>query len=187
MAAAWSTKVSDLLVLEAILASTTYTLRYRFKMTLPPTLPRNGRTPIGRLMYWLVGTVDGLPDQCYSPASHPAVNRSTHTPIMPASPASHPTINRSAHTPIMPASSSTASASQVSTLPPYDESRRDPTDVKWLRGSVRSERRIAVSHNPNQEGGVSRLDDDFTHNILEFGTCRIQVRVNEVCIPPSDR
>lgn len=160
--------MSDLLVLEAILASTTDTLRYRFKMTLPPTLPRNGRTPIGRLMYWLVGTVDGLPDQCYSPASHPAVNRSTNTPIMPAS-------------------SSTASASQVSTLPSYDESRRDPTDVKWLRGSVRSERRIAVSHNPNQEGGVSRLDDDFSHNILEFGTCRIQVRVNEVCIPPSDR
>ena len=160
--------MSDLLVLEAILASTTDTLRYRFKMTLPPTLPRNGRTPIGRLMYWLVGTVDGLPDQCYPPASHPAIKRSAHTPIMPAS-------------------SSTASASQVSTLPSYDESRRDPTDVKWLRGSVRSERRIAISHNPNQEGGVSRLDDDFTHNILEFGTCRIQVRVNEVCIPPSDR
>jgi hypothetical protein len=49
-----------------------------------------------------------------------------------------------------------------------------------MQGSVRTERRIAVSHNPNPDGGVNRLDDELVHELPGFGTIRIQVRVNEV-------
>jgi hypothetical protein len=135
--------------------------RLRFSIPLPPTLPRNGRTPTGRLLYWLVGTIKGLPEEKDRPK--PATRLSSSSNIDRAS---------------TPPSSSKPPATPA--LPSYSNQGSDPSDVEWLRGSVQSERRIAVSHNPNPEGGVTRLDDDFTHNLSEFGTCRIQTRVNEV-------
>jgi hypothetical protein len=135
--------------------------RLRFSIPLPPTLPRNGRTPTGRLLYWLVGTIEGLPE---------GKNRSKADTRLSSS-------NNDGST---SAPSSSSKPSATSTLPSYSNAGSDPSDVEWLRGSVQSERRIAVSHNPNPEGGVTRLDDDLTHNLPEFGTCRIQTRVNEV-------
>lgn len=113
-------------------------------------------------MYKLVGAVDGLPhgrepSKAYPPLSTPKKVELSSDP-----------------------SSSTSNDSTASALPSYSGSKSGPSDVEWLRGSVQSERRIANSHNPNPDGGVSRLDDDFTHNLPDFGTCRIQVRVNEV-------
>jgi hypothetical protein len=135
--------------------------RLRFSIALPPTLPRNGRTPTGRLLYWLVGTIEGLPE---------GKNRSKAVTRLSSS-------NNDDST---SAPSSSSGPSATSALPSYSSEGSDPSDVEWLPGSVQSERRIAVSHNPNPEGGVTRLDDDFTHNLSEFGTCRIQTRVNEV-------
>jgi hypothetical protein len=135
--------------------------RLRFSTALPPTLPRNGRTPTGRLLYWLVGTIEGLPEGKNRPkaVTRPCSSNNDDSTSAPSPPSKPPT---------------------TSTLPSYSNEGSDPSDVEWLRGAIRSERRIAVSHNPNPEGGVTRLDDDFTHNLSEFGTCRIQTRVNEV-------
>jgi hypothetical protein len=135
--------------------------RLRFSIALPPTLPRNGRTPTGRLLYWLVGTIEGLPNGKNRPKADARLSSS----------------NNDGSTSSPPSSSK---PSATSTLPSYSNEGSDPSDVELLRGSIQSERRIAVSHNPNPEGGVTRLDDDFTHNLSEFGTCRIQTRVNEV-------
>lgn len=108
-------------------------------------------------MYWLVGNIEGLPDGHSPPVIQSRTTRSTN-----------------------PASSSSSREPSTSTPPPYSIPESESSDAKWLRGSVRSERRIALSHNPNPDGGVSRLDDDFTHDLPGFGTCRVQVRVNEV-------
>jgi hypothetical protein len=161
-------------------------------------------------MYWLVGSIDGLPDERHPLHINSPIHDRTNTPSIPVSslriavppdstlpptisslpPSSHPVAT--APTPTSPSdtSSTPASAHHIATvsdltLPSYADSGREPADVIWLRGSVRSERRIAISHNPNPEGGVSRFDNDFTHNLFEFGTCRIQVRVNEVSLPSS--
>jgi hypothetical protein len=150
------------------LHNSTHLARLRFSIALPPTLPRNGRTPTGRLMYWLVGTIEGLPD-----------GKDRLKPdIRPSSSNIRPSSSNSGNS--APASSSSNQSPTTSALPSYSNAGSDSSDVEWLRGSVQSERRIAVSHNPNPEGGVTRLDDDFTHNLSEFGTCRIQTRVNEV-------
>lgn len=143
--------------------------RLRFSIALPPTLPRNGRTPTGRLMYWLVGTIEGLLDG--KDRLKPDI-RPSSSDIRPSS-----SFNSGDSA---SASSSSNKFPTTSALPSYSNAGSDSPDVEWLRGSVQSERRIAVSHNPNPEGGVTRLDDDFTHNLPEFGTCRIQTRVNEV-------
>jgi hypothetical protein len=135
--------------------------RLRFSIALPPTLPRNGRTPTGRLLYWLVGTIEGIPEGKNRPKTD-----------------THP--SSSGNFDSASGSSSSSKPPTASALPSYSNEGSDPSDVEWLRGAIRSERRIAVSHNPNPEGGVTRLDDDFTHNLSEFGTCRIQTRVNEV-------
>lgn len=137
--------------------------RLRFSITLPPTLPRNGITSIGRLTYWLVGTIEGQSDgkKTSKPITRSSASSSTLPSAGPSSPSSGPS---------------------TSALPSYTDPGSNPVDVKWLRGLIRSERRIAISHNPNPEGGVSRLDDDFKHDLPDFGTCRIQVRVNEVSI-----
>jgi hypothetical protein len=138
-------------------------MRVRFSITLPPTLPRNGLTRNGRLTYWLVGTIDGLPEGATTPKAGPRSDGPASNELSLAS-----------------SSSSSSRVPATSALPSYSNSGSGSRDVEWLRGSVRSERRIAVSHNPNPDGGVSRMDDDFTHNLPDFGTCRIQVRVNEV-------
>jgi hypothetical protein len=135
--------------------------RIRFSIPLPPTLPRNGRTPTGRLLYWLVGTIQGLPNGKNRPTADTRPSSSNNDDLTSAP-------------------SSSSKSPTTSALPTYSTEGSDPLDVEWLRGSIRSERRIAVSHNPNPEGGVTRLDDDFTHNLPGFGTCRIQTRVNEV-------
>ena len=157
LATAWKTTVSD----SSDLCDSTDAARLRFSVTLPPTLPRNSRTPTGRLLYWLVGTIEGLPDGENRPK--PDIRPSSSDNIALAS-----------------APSSSSNSSATSALPSYSKVGSHPSDVEWLRGSVRSERRIAISHNPNPEGGVTRMDDDFTHNLAEFGTCRFQTRVNEV-------
>jgi hypothetical protein len=143
------------------LYASTDTSRLRFSIALPPTLPRNSRTPTGRLLYWLVGTIEGLPDGKNRPK----------TDIPPSS---------SDNVVLASVPSSSINSSATSALPLYSHVGSNLSDVEWLRGSVQSERRIAISHNPNPEGGVTRLEDDFTHNLPEFGTCRIQTRVNEV-------
>ena len=137
--------------------------RFRFSMTLPPTLPRNGYTPIGRLLFWLVGSIDGQSDSKHS----------AKIDIRPKS-----AMNTASANPV--GSSSSSSRSSTSILPDYSHRASDSSDFERLQRSIRSERRVAISHNPNPNGGVSRLDDDFTHNLPGFGTCRFQVRVNEV-------
>lgn len=157
MATAWKTTVSN----TSSLYASTDVSRLRFSIALPPTLPRNGRTPTGRLLYWLVGTIEGLPEGKNRPKTEtrPSSSNNDDSTSAPSLASKSPT---------------------TSTLPSYSNEGSDPSDVEWLRRSIQSERRIAVSHNPNPEGGVTRLDDDFTHNLSEFGTCRIQTRVNEV-------
>ena len=132
-------------------------------MTLPPTLPRNGYTPIGRLTFWLVGSINGGRDHKQNEKSLTSSHSAIDTAMSDAV-----------------GSSSSSRKSTTSILPDYSHRASDSSDIEWLQRSVRSERRVAVSHNPNPEGGVSRLDDDFTHNLPGFGTCRFQVRVNEV-------
>ena len=157
LATAWKTTVSNT---RSIFTSAEWS-RLRFSIALPPTLPRNGLTPTGRLLYWLVGTIEGLPDGKHRAK---AVTRPS------------PSCNDDSASP----ASSSSSPSATSALPSYSNAGSDASDIEWLRGSVQSERRIAVSHNPNPEGGITRFDDDFTHNLPEFGTCRVQTRVNEV-------
>ena len=112
-------------------------------------------------MYWLVGAIEGQPEGKGRPKADMRSGTSGGTDQGSA-----------------PSSSSRSSGS--SALPSYSRAASDTSGVEWLRGSIHSERRIAISHNPNPEGGVTRLDDDFTHNLPGFGTCRIQTRVNEV-------
>jgi len=112
-------------------------------------------------LYWLVGTIEGQPEGKHGPKADTRSRTSGQSDAGPGS-------------------SSSSRLSGSSALPSYSRTASDTSGVEWLRGSVHSERRIAISHNPNPEGGVTRLDDDFTHNLPEFGTCRIQTRVNEV-------
>jgi hypothetical protein len=157
LATAWKTTVSSL----SNLCTSTDVSRLRFSIALPPTLPRNGWTSTGNLLYWLVGNIEGQPGG----TSRPKVNVRASI---------------SQNVDLASGSSSSSEPSATSALPAYSNAESGPSEVEWLRGSVQSERRIAISHNPNPEGGVTRLDDNFTHNLPDFGTCRIQTRVNEV-------
>lgn len=145
--------------------------RYKFTLSLPSTLPRNDNTPSGRLLYWLVSVVEG---------SHVSPNlASAHEPLATTVGA------QSAATPAYRVPDSGGSTAGIETassvLPTYVE------PVKRLLRSVRTERRIAVQHNPNLNGGTNRLDDDFVHELPGFRSCRVQVRVNEVSAWSSRR
>lgn len=143
--------------------------RFTFNLALPSSLPRNGTAPSGRLLYWLVGSIEGLSHTAPAPPG----NRHT-TSRLPSSSRDGDSIEN-----MRGSQSLHAAGADASSLPVYSE--RSPHGGALHRQTTsRCERRIAVSHNPNPEGGVNRLDDDFTHDLPGFGTCRTQVRVNEV-------
>jgi hypothetical protein len=156
-------------------------LRYTFRLSLPSSLPRHGITPSGRLMYWLVGRIDGFHATRVLPPET-GVRRST-SPRGILGSRSFSSDDRSGQMnpedyvelPLAP-----DRGADPARLPMYSAESSALASISHLGESIQSERRIAISHNPNPEGGVNRLDDDFTLDLPGFGTCRTQVRVNEV-------
>lgn len=155
--------------------------RYTFRLSLPSSLPRHGITPSGRLMYWLVGRIDGFHATPVLPPET-GVRQST-SPRGIFGSRSISSDDRSGQMnpqddvelPLAP-----DRGADPARLPMYSAESSALVSISNLGRSIQSERRIAISHNPNPEGGVNRLDDDFTLDLPGFGTCRTQVRVNEV-------